>query len=445
MMGKMSHNTKSFIAVFSGFTAVFLALSIFCFILAPKDLKGLEVGPAFPSSFEPDETEAIEAMLENNPFDADFAKLVNDFSYKTASQLLSDGGQNSAFSPVALYYALATTGSGARSHTQSEIYSLLGAETTKQLGEAAGTLYRLLYSDNSFTKTRISNSIWLDDSASYHHETKDKKMLEFKEKFIYTARDYFYSTLFSVDMEDPETAISMQKWVSQYTGGLIDAPMNIDPDTLMSIFSTIHFSDEWVTKFNESLTAPDVFIAADGSSVEASFMNAPSRTAPFYKGSNFSRASLDLVGGSKMVFILPDEGVNASDLLATQASAQALFEGTGEAVPVTFKIPKFSYDSAFDLKEQLQALGVNKIFTPKADFSEMTNKSVMVSNISQKTHVAIDEKGVQAASFVQTDITPTAGPNDGAEQMILNRPFVYSIVSEEGIPLFIGVCQNPAA
>lgn len=444
-MGKMSHNTKSFLTVFSGFTALFLALSVFCFILAPKDLKGLEVGPAFPSSFEPDETEAIEAMLENNPFDANFAKTVNDFSYKTASQMLGNEAENSAYSPVSLYYALAATGSGTRSHTQKEIYSLLGAESTKQLGEAAGILYRLLYSDNSFTKTRISNSIWLDDSASYHHETKDEKMLEFKEKFIYTARDYFYSTLFSVDMADPETALSMQKWVSQYTGGLIDAPMNLDPDTLMSIFSTLHFSDEWETKFNEALTAPDTFTTSDGAAVNASFMNAPSRTAPYYKGSNFSRASLKLVGGSKMVFMLPDEGVDVNSLLETPASTQSLFEGADEAVPVTFKVPKFSYDSALALKEQLQALGVNKIFTPAADFSEMTNKSVMVSNISQKTHVAIDEKGVQAASFVQIDISPTSGPNDGAEQMLLNRPFVYSIVSEEGIPLFIGVCQNPAA
>lgn len=79
----------------------------------------------------------------------------------------------------------------------------------------------------------------------------------------------------------------------------------------------------------------------------------------------------------------------------------------------------------------------------QADFSGMTQDQAFFSQILQETHIAIDEKGVEAAAFTKLDYAGTAAPNEKEAYMILNRPFLYGIVSD-GVLLFAGVCNQPA-
>lgn len=65
-----------------------------------------------------------------------------------------------------------------------------------------------------------------------------------------------------------------------------------------------------------------------------------------------------------------------------------------------------------------------------------------ISKIRQETHIAIDEKGVEASSYTQIDYCGAGMPEDKAD-MILNRPFIFGIAAYDGTLLFIGVCENP--
>ena len=73
----------------------------------------------------------------------------------------------------------------------------------------------------------------------------------------------------------------------------------------------------------------------------------------------------------------------------------------------------------------------------------MTQDQAFFSQILQETHIAIDEKGVEAAAFTKLDYAGTGAPNEKEAYMILNRPFLYGIVSD-GVLLFAGVCNQPA-
>ena len=144
-----------------------------------------------------------------------------------------------------------------------------------------------------------------------------------------------------------------------------------------------------------------------------------------------------------MVFILPDEGVSLDELLEEE-KLKEIFEaednGYGEVV---WQVPKFDFGSKFDMAKELQALGVRDAFDEKeADFSRITEEMAYISDIRQETHISIDEKGVEAAAFTQIDYAGAGLPQDRAD-MILNRPFLYAIETFDGIPIFIGICENP--
>ncbi len=56
--------------------------------------------------------------------------------------------------------------------------------------------------------------------------------------------------------------------------------------------------------------------------------------------------------------------------------------------------------------------------------------------------MAIDEKGVEAASFTQIDYLESALTKDELVEMILNRPFIFAVEYKDKL-LFLGVVNNP--
>jgi serpin B len=57
----------------------------------------------------------------------------------------------------------------------------------------------------------------------------------------------------------------------------------------------------------------------------------------------------------------------------------------------------------------------------------------------------MDENGVEAAAYTVLGMIGSAAPPAKEIQMNLNRPFLFTITSQEGAVLFMGVCGNPTA
>lgn len=376
-------------------------------------------------------------IREENPVDDSFISAINNFSYKTSSLILHDTGENTNYSPISLYYALALATTGAENETDAELLSLLGVTDSQELAEQSGNLYRTLYKDNEIGKLKIANSIWLDD------DMKGEK-IEFKEDFVRQAAENFYASSHSVDFTNSETGKLMAKWVSDNTNGTISPTIEADANQILSILSTIYFYDEWINRFDKDKTKEDGFYLSNGNEVKTDFMNQTFGSARFSKGDGFVRASLALKNAGKMIFILPDEGISPYELITSPQGMKQTFEGgenfNGE---VAWKIPKFSFESKLKLNNILKILGVNSAFTADADFSGITENMAYITDVQQETHIAIDENGVEAAAFTQIDYAGAALPEDRAD-MILDRPFIYGITAENGSLLFVGICENPA-
>lgn len=399
----------------------------------------IAAAPIYPEGIAFDDYDKARAIREQNPVNDNTIEAINNFAYLTAAKVFENMDANGCYSPASLYFALALAANGAKGGTQTEILALLGIDDSTLLSKECGNLFRLMYRDNEVSKLKLANSIWLDNEVG-------GQKISFKENFLDNATENFYAALYSVDFASESAGEAMGNWVKENTNGTLAPKFEVDPEQLMSILNTIYFKDEWVDIFNESNTKQDKFFLCNGETVSCDFINAAFSSHGFYKGDGYMRSSLRLKANGSMVFILPDEGVSVNDLLASPKKIQELFSaeesGFGE---VTWSLPKFGYDSSYELIEVLKVLGVESAFTENADFSGISDTPAFISKVKQETHIAIDEKGVEASAY--TNIAMMTGSmmaTDKAE-MILNRPFIYGITAANGALLFVGVCMNPAA
>lgn len=415
---------------------IVIATTIFAVLTACSAVSGSAAikKPAYPQSTSFDDYDGKMKIIANNSVDKSFINSIQDFSCHSASKILAGKSQNVNYSPVSLYMTLALAGTGANGTTQDEIFSVLGIDEKDKgyLSAQAGNLFRQLYFDNKIGKLKIANSLWLQ---------KEKK---FNSDFIENATRNFYAAPYNVDFSNENTANLMSKWISDNTNSILVPNITIDKKQIMSVLNTIYFKDEWIDRFDEKNTKPGVFYLENNGQVKCNFMNTIYEMHTFVKGDGFISSSLNLKNSGNMTFILPDKGVKLDDLIATPEKVSSLFNTQSSDIgKVIFQIPKFSFGSELELLDMLKSLGIKSAFNFDADFTGITNDTAFISDIKQQSHIAIDEKGVEAAAFTKIDYAGAALPNEKVAKIILDRPFIYGITSDNGIPLFVGVCRNP--
>ena len=280
---------------------------------------------------------------------------------------------------------------------------------------------------------KFANSVWLDKS-----ETLNKDYEEIVGEYAMHA-----------DFESPDSSTRVNEWVNKSTNGLIDSivPQGpLSPATLLAI-NSIYLKAKWSdpTLFHAYNTKVDAFYASPSRSKnvsDAHFMS----TVKFFHYSHdalkeYQIISLPLAESSmSMLFVLPlADGagvVNTTDVIGAYDKL--------ESTRVALSLPKFNFESKYknDLMEALSALGLNALFTGSSkslcglDFSCLS-----ISSVIQKTSIAVDEKGVEAAATTAVTMMGGSGrpPTDPPILMKLDHPFQFFIYNEkEKLTLFEG-------
>jgi serine protease inhibitor len=408
--------------------APLLATAVSCGY-APSSKPAPLVAPAFG------DVEAKRSIREENSVSQARLDALEQFSMFTASRILSEGQGNTLYSPYSLYVALALAASGAEGATQKEMLSLLGGNSPGNISRLAadtGKLIRLLHTDNEIGRLKTANSMWIQQGHS------------FKKEYEKLASASFYASLHTADFTQKETAEKMGEWVREHTGGQITPTIQPDPQQVIALLNTLDFKDEWLDAFNESQTVQGMFYPEEGGQLTAAFMSRNYYTADYIKKDRFASATLRLKNGGAMTFVLPDKGVSVKELVTTPEKTRALLPASGKTTyKLDLKVPKFDYSSKLELVQALKAMGMNAPFTDQANFSVMSDTSVYISQITQNTHIAIDEKGVEAAAFTEIFMAGSGLPKGEAAELVLDRPFLYSITAANGTVLFTGICQSP--
>jgi serpin B len=112
---------------------------------------------------------------------------------------------------------------------------------------------------------------------------------------------------------------------------------------------------------------------------------------------------------------------------------------------VTLSMPKFDFESSFDLGGTLATMGMPDAFSGTADFSGMTGSpEFFISAVVHKAFISVDEEGTEAAAATGVGMA-MSGP-EGHVELTVDRPFVFLIRDyETGAILFVGRVINPVA
>ena len=364
----------------------------------------------------------------------------DQFAAVTIPQFLSGAGEeNVVYSPLNVYMALAmaaeiTDGSG-----RQQILDLLGADSIETLRWKASAVWNAHYCDDQATTSILASSLWLDEGVAFNQETVDR------------LAETYYASSYQGDLQSEEMSDALKAWLNEQTGGLLEQyvdEISIDPETVLTLATTVYFQEKWNDEFLESRTETDIFHSPFGD-VECEFMyQAPDQN--YYWAEKFGATFKMLDNGDTMWFILPDEGVTVDDVLADSELTDFLAAGSqwenSKRVIVRLYVPKFDVTSNLDLTGGLMELGVTDIFMPgQADFSPLLPEQIggYFSKVDHAVRVAVDEEGVTAAAYTMMQEAGAAEPPNEEIEFKLDRPFVFAITGRDGLPMFVGVVNQP--
>ena len=85
-------------------------------------------------------------------------------------------------------------------------------------------------------------------------------------------------------------------------------------------------------------------------------------------------------------------------------------------------------------------MGIKKAFVGgEADFSDMTNEGVYVSDVLQKAKIKVDEQGTEAAAVTDVVMEKVSSAIPKVVHFHADRPFLYAITEvSTGAIFFIG-------
>ena len=384
-----------------------------------------------PEAVSAEDFESRSQVRENNPVSGEFVSAAQAFSYDSAARLLAEGTENRNYSPLSLYYALALAAQGAEGKPEEEMLAVLGMKDKAELAAQCGNLYRLLYTDHEYSRLKLANSLWTQQGVA------------FKDGFLKTAQDDFYASVFLVDFAGPEAGIAMGQWISQNTGGILSPQMETSPRDVLVIINTVYFNGQWINRFEESSNTEGSFTTAENEEVRCEYMHLKNASQTYYEGDGYSGTELWMKDNGSLMLILPDEGVEIGELIRQEGKLEEMFSRRdGQGGLMDLSLPKFRFGDSLELADMLRDMGVKEAFEEHADFSAMSDEPAFISRIKQETHIGVNEDGVEAAAYTEIAMAG-AGLPEGRHVLDFNRPFLFGIISDQGIPLFLGVCNNP--
>ena len=363
------------------------------------------------------------------------------FANSTPVFLGGAGAENRVYSPLSLYMALGMTAEITDGNSRQQILDVLAQKDIKMLRAHARSVWEANYSDDGIAKCVLASSLWTNNLTNYRTKTLD------------TLAEQYYASVFCGDPKQDAYSARMREWINEQTDGLLSDyadGMEMDPEMLLTLASTVNFSGKWSNQFDKSMTESGKFHAPDGD-VDCDYMHAEQMTG-YCRGGHFSAAALSLEMNGQMRLILPDEGISPEELLSDAQVCDYLIHPPYNSAEkeryaiVNMTIPKFDVSSGTDLTDGLKALGITDVFdAEKSDFSPLTadTEGICLSQAEQDARVLIDEDGCKAASLTVMSFTATGAPTEQYD-FVLDRPFLFEIVSDAGMPLFVGIVNNPA-
>ena len=366
-------------------------------------------------------------------------------------------GENALLSPLSAYMALAMVNNGAVGHTQYEICSVLSgylqypeekdysyfAELPPE--DINDAMQKYVNETNKGSVLDIANAMFIIDRD-------DVKM---NEDFGNIIQQKYGAELFH-EVFSEKTVYNINAWASKNTHNMIPdllSPDDVNQDTVSVLLNAVAFEGKWANEYKDDQIRKDDFHNYDKSTSKVDYLcSTESCYLENDKATGFVKAYQLDENDKRYSFaaILPNEDISIDDYIAGMGEGEiTVLMDSRERCDVITKLPKFTFDGDYKLPNALKTLGMPSAFDPAvSDFSNLATTddgyNLTISNVIQKTHIELDEKGTKAAAATAIIMEKNDAVMEVEEpkEVILNRPFVFVIFDEEEeLPVFIGaVC-----
>ncbi len=344
---------------------------------------------------------------------------------------------NIFFSPLSISTALSMTYAGARGETARQMADTLRFKLAPADQHAAfGALAAALKSDNKNYRLEISNALWGQQGYAFQPE------------FLELVKKYYDGGFNTVDFANAtETSReTINNWVEQKTANKIKdllAKGSLTELTRLVLTNAIYFKGDWATKFKPDMTKPMPFQLSADKTIDVPMMR---QNGDFLFAENDDVKVLELPYVGKelsMVLLLPK--TNMADLDA-KLDAARLAEWTGMVSEreVDIYLPKFKFETQYELKDLLSGMGMVDAFAlPPADFSGISgHKDLYITKVIHKAIIEVNEEGSEAAAATAVVVGTKAVLHKPVFKA--DRPFLFLIRhNETGSILFMGRVNNP--
>jgi len=372
---------------------------------------------------------------------------------------------NLLYSPYSMSLALAMAYAGARDTTERQMTEVLHFTLPQEdFHPALQTLSLVVASRSTDPKVQltIANSLWAQTGYSFLPDFLDL----LAENYDAAPRDVDF-------LGAPGQACSaINDWVSHETEGKIQYVLDpgvITSDTRLVLANAIYFKADWFHRFPVGATRDGPFYLLDGSEVIVSMME-QEEDFRYTSGEGYQAIELPYSGKElSMLILTPKEAAERSDSWlpgpptplpsgpidpvhfeeferSLDAERFASIDADLRSTTVHLIMPKFTYESSFNLKDTLADMGMPDAFTRYvADFSGMDGTRLLyISDVIHKAFVAVDEKGTEAAAVTAVPFATGLPPEP--VQLTIDCPFIFLIRDvETGTILFVGRVLDPRA
>ena len=362
-------------------------------------------------------------------------------------QALKDNPGNQFYSPYSISLALAMTYAGASGTTASQMAQALHFTLPPQ---SLHTAFNALSLDLAARKDQASEEVKTPFELSIANSLWGQRGETFQPAFLDLLAQNYGAGLRLLDFSaDPERARqAINQWVSQQTQDKIKdilPPGTIDALTRLVLANAIYFKASWWFPFTEGITQPAPFHLLDGSTVQVDMMHKQTGFE-YAETEDYQMVELPYNSGNiSMLVILPRPGKFQQVEANLAPGILADFAANEQRYPVELSLPKFTFESQFNLNAALAGLGMTDAFDPaQADFSAMTGKrELYIGNILHKAFVAVDEAGTEAAAATIV-IMPVSALPEKVIEFKADRPFIFLIRDRQsGSLLFVGRLVQP--
>lgn len=349
----------------------------------------------------------------------------------------ADGGENLMVSPFSITSALSMVLNGAAGETFNAVRHTLryDEQTLEEINETYLKLMEDMVPVDPRVTMEIANSVWVE------------KRLTVKQPYIDALKAWYLAEAINIDVSDPGAVDLVNGWIEDKTHDKIRDMLDyLSPDLAMLLINAIYFNGKWRYQFDKKETSDKPFYITP---------DAPVNVPMMYQKENFAVTRTDnatLVelpygqGNYTMVVMLPDEGVslaNAASTLNPESWSQWMQQLSHGTAEVQLSLPKFEYEYKRNLNDDLKAMGMGIAFTGAADFSNISDRSILISRVLHQTYIKSDEEGTEAAAATVVEFELTSMP-PGPTVVNINRPFLYFIrESTTGTLVFMGQVVDP--